>query len=130
MRTDSTPSHETERAAFEAIFSAPPYEFLMDRHPANPALAWPGRYKDYNVRCAWDAWQEARRAPAPTVEEYEQALSLLAGLHPGITIDGPPLEVAARIFDAVAADRANFEQEIRRQARALETMRAYAWRST
>ncbi|AVS91429.1 hypothetical protein C8246_05985 [Paracidovorax avenae] len=64
----------------------------------------------------------------PLTEEHEQALALLAGLHPGLTIDGPPMEVATRIFDAVAADRANFEQEIRRQERALESMRAHAWR--
>ncbi|MVT30132.1 restriction alleviation protein, Lar family [Acidovorax citrulli] len=72
------------------------------------------------------AWN--RRALAPAVEEYEQALALLAGLHPGLTIDGPPLEVATRIFDAVMADRAHHEQEIRRQERALESMRAHAWR--
>lgn len=60
---------------------------------------------------------------APAIEEYEQALSLLAGLHPGLTIDGPPLEVAARIFDAVVAERAHHEQEIRRKERALESMR-------
>lgn len=69
-----------------------------------------------------------RRALAPTVEEYEQALSLLAGLHPGMTIDGPPMEVATRIFDAVMADRAHHEQEIRRKERALESMREHAWR--
>lgn len=42
---------------------------------------------------------------AELLAQHEQALSLLCGLHPCITIDGPPEEVARRIFDHVTADR-------------------------
>lgn len=60
MSTGTTPDLELERAAFEAVFSAPPYEFDMARYRENSP--WPGNYCIYHVRCAWDAWQEARRA--------------------------------------------------------------------
>ncbi|WP_158534286.1 hypothetical protein [Paracidovorax avenae] len=68
MSADTTPGLEAERAAFEAVFSAPPYEFDMMRHPENSA--WPGNYLSYHVHCAWDAWQEGRRAPTQDADGW------------------------------------------------------------
>ena len=55
--------------------------------------------------------------------EYEQALQLLAGLHPCITIDGPPMAVAELIFDAVQADQRALKDQIAKQERNLDWMR-------
>lgn len=55
----------TEREQFEATFSAPPYEFRMERWGGR--AAWAGNYKSYYVQCAWDGYQLARAALAQPV---------------------------------------------------------------
>lgn len=54
--------------------------------------------------------------------EHEQALAFLAGLHPCLTIDGPPMAVAERIFDAVIAERRGLLEKIAQQESNLEWM--------
>lgn len=62
-------------------------------------------------------------AREPLSDECETVLSFLAGLHPCLTIDGPPMAVAERIFDAVLAERAELLEQIKRMKGNLETMR-------
>lgn len=57
------------------------------------------------------------------LSQHEQALSLLCGLHPCITIDGPPEEVAQRIFDHVLADRRALLDRIESLDRAMDYYR-------
>jgi len=57
--------------------------------------------------------------------EHEQALAFLAGLHPCLTIDGPPMAVAERIFDAVMAERSGLLEKIENGERNLEWMRQH-----
>lgn len=57
------------------------------------------------------------------ISQYEAALSLLSGLHPCITVDGPPEEVAQRIFDHVQAERRELLNRIESLDRALESFR-------
>jgi len=57
------------------------------------------------------------------LKEHIQALDFLAGLHPCLTIDGPPMAVAERIFDAVLGERAALQAEIKRQEQALDFLR-------
>lgn len=65
---------------------------------------------------------EAAQARVP-LSEYKQALDFLAGLHPGITIDGPPMAVAELIFDAVQAEQRALKEEIGKKERNLDWMR-------
>lgn len=60
--------------------------------------------------------------PAKTdlIEQHERALALLGCLHPCITIDGPPEEVAQRIFDHVQAQGQAYEQRIASLRKSLE----------
>ena len=51
------------RAAFEAEFTKPPYEFSMARYKVHEA--WSGNYRSYNVECAWAGFL-AGRASART----------------------------------------------------------------
>ncbi len=60
---------------------------------------------------------------AAGITEYRQALDFLACLHPCLTIDGPPMAVAERIFDAVMAEREGLLEQIANQERNLEWMR-------
>lgn len=62
-------------------------------------------------------------APRWSLSEYEQALDFLAGLHPGITIDAPPMAVAELIFDAVQAEQRALKEEIEKKERNLDWMR-------
>ncbi len=59
---------------------------------------------------------------------YEQALSLLCGLHPCITIDGPPLTVAERIFDHVQADQRASRERIASLGQTIESLRRHLTR--
>lgn len=61
---------------------------------------------------------------AELLTQQEQALALLCGLHPCITIDGPPEEVARRIFDHVTADRQALLERIASLDRALDSFRS------
>lgn len=67
-----------------------------------------------------NAEPQAQRVP---MSEHEKALQFLAGLHPSITIDGPPMAVAELIFDAVQADQRALKEEISKQERNLDLMR-------
>ena len=58
--------NETSRKQFEAWISAPPYEHMCDRN--SDSSAWPGKYKRYETRIAWEAWQAARK---PTVNRED-----------------------------------------------------------
>jgi hypothetical protein len=58
-----------------------------------------------------------------TGSALQNALDFLCGLHPEITIDGPPMQVAERIFDAVLADRAALSAEIKNMEVNLAFMR-------
>lgn len=59
------------------------------------------------------------------IAEYEKALAFLSCLHPCLTIDGPPMAVAERIFDAVSAERTALLGKIENCERNLESMRQY-----
>ena len=61
---------------------------------------------------------------AELLTQHEQALSHLCGLHPCITIDGPPEAVARRIFDYVTADRRALLERIASLDRALDSFRS------
>lgn len=60
----------------------------------------------------------------PGDDEHERALSLLAGLHPCLTIDGPPMVMAERIFDAVLAERAEMTAKINQSEESLQWLRS------
>lgn len=68
---------------------------------------------------------ELRKQDEALIKEHAQALSFLCGLHACMTIDGPPMVVAERIFDAVLAERAELLEQIKRMERNLEAMRQY-----
>lgn len=71
--------NETERMAFEAEASAPPYEKNLARWPDDQKnFAWPGQYKDIAVEFAWEMWQAARAA-APASEVRRFAAAILHG---------------------------------------------------
>ena len=55
-------------------------------------------------------------------DERDLALGLLAGLHPCITIDGPPMTVAERIFDAVMADQAGLKAQLKQAQHTIELL--------
>lgn len=55
----------------------------------------------------------------PTVPPAQRALDMLAGLHPCLTTDDPT-EMAKQIFDAVMAERAEYERQMANHARNLE----------
>lgn len=69
------------------------------------------------------SWQGPKRGTL--LVEHEQALAFLAGLHPCLTIDGPPMAVAERIFDAVMAERRGLLEQIANQERNLDLMRQH-----
>ena len=47
------------RARFEAKFSAPPYEWKLQRFDSDGAFPWAGQYVSQPVQFAWEAWQAA-----------------------------------------------------------------------
>lgn len=56
-----------ERAAFERAVSQPPYEYDIDRWPADETrYAWPGNYCDIAVQLAFDMWLARSRLAAAT----------------------------------------------------------------
>lgn len=63
------------------------------------------------------------RAQERNASEHEQALQFLAGLHPGLTIDGPPMAVADCIFEAVLAERRALKDALAQKERALDLLR-------
>lgn len=52
---------ENQRAAFEAHFSTPPFEWEFHRY--GEQSAWPGNYQNYDHQCAWEAWKAALASP-------------------------------------------------------------------
>ncbi len=50
----------TEREAFEAFISAPPFEMPIERF--DDRSAWPGSYTELEVDLAWQAWKAATAA--------------------------------------------------------------------
>ena len=72
--------------------------------------------------CSWQGSARGKEREALLVE-HVQAMDFLAGLHPCLTIDGPPMAVAERIFDAVMGERAELKAEIKRQEQALDLLR-------
>ncbi|MBT9513328.1 MAG: hypothetical protein IV104_13360 [Acidovorax sp.] len=72
--------------------------------------------------CSWQGPTRGKEREALLVE-HAQALDFLGGLHPCLTIDGPPMAVAERIFDAVMGERAELKAEIKRQEQALDLLR-------
>lgn len=71
-----------------------------------------------------DEVKAANKAVIACAPDFAEALDFLAGLHPGLTIDGPPMEVAKRIFDAVLAERSELKEQIQNMERNLATMRS------
>lgn len=67
-------------------------------------------------------WSKNRVMGWP-LSEYEQALGLLAGLHPNPPVDGPPMALAELIFEAVLEDARGLKEEIAKKERNLELMR-------
>ena len=59
------------------------------------------------------------------LKQHERALTLLAGLHPCITIDGPPEEVALRIFDHVQAQSRAQQDRIDSLTRSIDSFAAF-----
>lgn len=72
--------------------------------------------------CSWQGSTRGKEREA-LLAEHVQALDFLAGLHPFLTIDGPPMAAAERIFDAVLGERAELQAEIKRQEQALDFLR-------
>lgn len=64
-------------------------------------------------------------AGGDVAKDAEAALRFLAGLHPELTIDGPPMAVAERIWDSVMADRQASADQIKNMERNLEGMRRH-----
>ena len=58
----------TDREAFEAFISAPPFEF--DVYRFDDRGAWPGNYTDIQVDLAWQAWQAATTACSRPLEMH------------------------------------------------------------
>ena len=54
------------------------------------------------------------------LEQHDRALDLLCGLHPCITINAPPEEIAQRIFDYVQAQMRAYQERIASLNRSLE----------
>ena len=75
------------------------------------------------LREAWNRRTPSSQAQRVPLSDYKQALDFLAGLHPGITIDGPPMAVAGLIFDAVQAEQRALKEEIEKKERHLDWMR-------
>ena len=50
----------------------------------------------------------------PSIKEYRQALDLLAGLHPELTVQSGPLAEAETIFSSVIARESQYKAEIER----------------
>lgn len=70
----------------------------------------------------------AAKAAAEEREETKElrvALDFLAGLHPHLTIDGPPMAVAERIFDAVMGEQAELKARLASYERNMESLRAH-----
>lgn len=110
---------------------ATPHQDLESGYP-QPFIEWAKREKLWSeshglvshwrgLDIALKAWK-ASQARVP-LSEYKQALDFLAGLHPGITIDGPPMAVAELIFDAVQAEQRALKEEIEKKERNLDWMR-------
>lgn len=72
--------------------------------------------------CSWQGSTRGKEREA-LLAEHVQALDFLAGLHPCLAIDGPPMAVAGRIFDAVMGERAGLQAEIKRKEQALGFLR-------
>ena len=52
----------SQRDEFEKWASEPPREWDLYKYPSDyQAHNWPGKYAEYNVYCAWEAWQEATK---------------------------------------------------------------------
>ena len=64
----------TDREAFEAWISGPPYECEVTRFPEGSA--WPGNYRAVSVDLAWCAWQAA------TAAERERCAKVVEQRHP------------------------------------------------
>ena len=63
-------------------------------------------------------------------KELRVALDFLAGLHPHLTIDGPPMAVAERIFDAVMGEQAGLKARLASYERNMESLRAHLAKHT
>lgn len=102
-------------------------QFLSDAITAAGLVTHGKRCKALGSRLGEMAFRllTAPQPPAlkPQTDEHETALSLLCGLHPCMTIDGPPMVVAERIFDAVIAERRELTETIKQMESWLETMR-------
>ena len=70
------------REQFEQIFSKPPFEFSMNKYSDDEA--WPGDYRAYTVKCAWEGWQASRE-------------SLVVELPKKYIIDGVPVVTVAEL---------------------------------
>ena len=64
----------------------------------------------------------AQSKQSDLLNQHCRALDLLCGLHPCITIDGPPEEVAQLIFDHVQARDREQQERITNLSRSLETL--------
>lgn len=73
-----------------------------------------------NDKAMWVlGYNEAQERLAPELERTQQALDMLAGLHPCLTTDDPA-EMAKQIFDAVMSERSAHAQEVTNWARNLD----------
>ena len=68
----------TDREAFEAFITAPPFESSVSRF--DDRGAWPGSYINYETDLAWKAWQAA------TAHERERCAKVCESL--GMTTNG------------------------------------------
>lgn len=50
---------DAAREQFEEWITEPPIEQTVERYPDSSDVAWPGKYRAYQVRLAWEAWCEA-----------------------------------------------------------------------
>jgi hypothetical protein len=63
------------RQRFEAWAKDRPREFDLDIQ--TDMGAWPGQYDDYNVQCAWEAWQAAEAEAARHCVDHINGLSII-----------------------------------------------------
>lgn len=89
----------------------------------------PSKHYDICAQIQQDGQKREARLHA-SIAEMQQALDMLAGLHPCLTTDDPA-EMAKQIFDAVMSERAAHAQELANHARNLEARDALIarWRA-
>ncbi len=93
---------KTERAAFEAWISGPPYQYPTDRF--GPDSAWPGNYCLINVDLAWCAWNARAAVPvSPSLPEGWQMVPIDPTMEMLEAVDAVQPAGSMEVWDAMLA---------------------------